>query len=51
MIIGTLAYDSTLLMFDGCAKTPACAGNGGLIFGIPRLSSSEESSPVSSPQT
>ena len=51
MIIGAFAYDSTLLMLDGCPNAPACAGNGGLIFGIPRRSSSELKSPVSSPQT
>ena len=50
-IRGTLAYDSTLLTLDGWSKTPASAGNGGRILGMPRASSMEAMSPVSSPQT
>ncbi len=48
---GTLAYDSTLLTLDGLPNTPACAGKGGRILGMPRESSTEEMRPVSSPQT
>ena len=51
MISGALAYDSTLLTLDGLPNTPAWAGKGGRIFGIPREPSIDAMSPVSSPQT
>src|SRR3954451_12307276 len=47
---GTAASVSTLLMVVGCPKTPATAGNGGLIRGFPRRPSSEFINAVSSPQ-
>src|SRR4029450_9319057 len=50
MIGGTQHSVSTLLTIVGCPKAPLIAGNGGLIFGQPFLPSSDESSPVSSPQ-
>src|SRR4029450_11786636 len=50
MIGGTQPSVSTLLTIVGCPKAPLIAGNGGLIFGQPFLPSSDESSPVSSPQ-
>ena len=50
MMCGTAASVSTLLTVVGSANTPACAGNGGLIRGLPRLPSIEFISAVSSPQ-
>src|SRR5262249_12672111 len=47
---GTATSVSTLLIVVGCAKTPATAGNGGLMRGLPRFPSSEFMSAVSSPQ-
>src|SRR3954469_7444123 len=47
---GTATSVSTLLMVVGCANTPATAGNGGLMRGLPRRPSSEFMSAVSSPQ-
>src|SRR5215212_8870892 len=47
---GTAASVSTLLIVVGCPNTPATAGNGGLIRGLPRRPSSEFMSAVSSPQ-
>ena len=47
---GTTASVSTLLMVVGQPKSPAAAGNGGLIRGFPRLPSIEFISAVSSPQ-
>src|SRR5262245_234228 len=47
---GTAASVSTLLIVVGIPKSPAAAGNGGLILGLPRLPSSEFISAVSSPQ-
>ena len=41
---------STLLTIVGAPNAPLIAGNGGLIFGQPFLPSSDEMSPVSSPQ-
>src|SRR6478672_2045657 len=41
---------STLLIVVGIPKTPATAGNGGLIRGLPRRPSSEFIRAVSSPQ-
>src|SRR2546425_10365431 len=50
MIGGTQASVSTLLTIVGCPKAPLMAGKGGLILGQPFLPSSDDSSPVSSPQ-
>src|SRR5215470_10839737 len=50
MIGGTQQSVSTLLTMVGCPKAPLMAGNGGLILGQPFLPSSDDSSPVSSPQ-
>ena len=50
MMCGTAASVSTLLIVVGMPKTPACAGNGGLIRGLPRLPSIEFIIAVSSPQ-
>ena len=50
MMWGTAASVSTLFTMVGCPKAPLTAGNGGLILGQPFLPSSEERSPVSSPQ-
>src|SRR4051795_2662687 len=47
---GTATSVSTLLIVVGCPKTPATAGNGGLIRGLPRRPSSEFMRAVSSPQ-
>ena len=47
---GTAASVSTLLIVVGMPNTPATAGNGGLMRGLPRLPSSEFISAVSSPQ-
>ncbi len=50
MMCGTAARVSTLLIVVGMPNTPATAGNGGLIRGLPRLPSSEFIIAVSSPQ-
>src|SRR6185295_5078734 len=50
MMGGTHAIVSTLLTIVGAPKAPLIAGNGGLILGQPFLPSSDERSPVSSPQ-
>src|SRR5205823_12422639 len=50
MMGGTQQSVSTLLTIVGWPKAPLMAGNGGLILGQPFLPSSEDSSPVSSPQ-
>ncbi len=50
MTEGTTAMVSRLLTVLGMPKAPACAGNGGLSRGSPRLPSSELRSAVSSPQ-
>src|SRR5438046_6557260 len=50
MMGGTAASVSTLLIVVGCANTPATAGNGGLIRGLPRRPSIEFIIAVSSPQ-
>jgi len=50
-IWGDMAYDLTLLTFDGFAQSPATAGNGGRGRGSPRLPSMEAINAVSSPQT
>ncbi len=47
---GIVESVSTLLMSVGPWNRPAFAGNGGFRRGLPRLPSSESSSPVSSPQ-
>ena len=47
---GTAASVSTLLIVVGWPNTPATAGNGGLMRGLPRRPSSEFISAVSSPQ-
>src|SRR5690242_7084343 len=47
---GTAARVSTLLIVVGWPNTPATAGKGGLIRGLPRRPSSEFMSAVSSPQ-
>ena len=47
---GTAARVSTLLIVVGRPNTPAAAGNGGLIRGLPRLPSIEFMRAVSSPQ-
>ena len=47
---GTAASVSTLLIVVGMPKTPATAGNGGLIRGLPRFPSIEFIIAVSSPQ-
>ena len=49
-IAGSVASVSTLLISVGPAYRPSTAGNGGFRRGLPRLPSSESSSPVSSPQ-
>ena len=46
-----LAKVSTLFMFVGLDQSPALAGNGGLVLGIPLCPSIEAMSAVSSPQT
>ena len=50
MIAGTVDSVSTLLISVGPPYRPSIAGNGGFSRGLPRLPSSESSSPVSSPQ-
>jgi len=50
MMGGTQAIVSTLLTTVGSPKAPLMAGNGGLILGQPFLPSSDDRSPVSSPQ-
>src|SRR5690348_18470300 len=50
MMCGTAASVSTLLIVVGFPNTPATAGKGGLIRGLPRLPSIEFISAVSSPQ-
>src|SRR5579863_3573534 len=50
MIGTTAAIDSTLFTTVGQPYSPAIAGNGGLIRGLPRLPSSDSSKAVSSPQ-
>src|SRR5215813_7146388 len=50
MIGGTQHNVSTLLTMVGWPKAPLMAGNGGLILGQPFFPSSEDRSPVSSPQ-
>ena len=47
---GTAARVSTLLIVVGMPNTPAAAGNGGLMRGLPRFPSIEFMSAVSSPQ-
>ena len=47
---GTAASVSTLLIVVGWPNSPATAGNGGLMRGLPRRPSSEFISAVSSPQ-
>src|ERR671925_154119 len=47
---GTATSVSTLLIVVGWPKTPATAGNGGLMRGLPRRPSREFMSAVSSPQ-
>src|SRR5574339_1281711 len=47
---GTAASVSTLLIVVGCPNSPATAGNGGLMRGLPRRPSSEFMRAVSSPQ-
>ena len=47
---GTAASVSTLLTVVGRPNAPACAGNGGLMRGFPRLPSRALSIAVSSPQ-
>src|SRR5215510_15329179 len=47
---GTQHSVSTLLTMVGWPNAPLMAGNGGLILGQPFLPSSDDSSPVSSPQ-
>src|SRR4051795_13075096 len=47
---GTAASVSTLLIVVGCPNTPATAGNGGLMRGLPRRPSREFMRAVSSPQ-
>ena len=47
---GRQASVSTLLTMVGCPNAPLMAGNGGLSLGQPFMPSSEEMSPVSSPQ-
>ena len=49
-ISGTAARVSTLLIVVGIPNTPAAAGNGGLMRGLPRLPSIEFIRAVSSPQ-
>ena len=50
MMSGTVESVSTLLISVGPSYSPSIAGNGGFRRGLPRLPSSESSSPVSSPQ-
>ena len=50
MMAGTVLSVSTLLISVGPWYRPSMAGNGGFSRGLPRLPSSESSSPVSSPQ-
>ena len=50
MMCGTWQMVSTLFTIVGMPKAPLIAGNGGLTFGQPFLPSSDEISPVSSPQ-
>src|SRR5580765_401845 len=50
MMGGTQHSVSTLFTIVGCPNAPLTAGNGGLILGQPFLPSSDDSSPVSSPQ-
>src|SRR5919204_5612227 len=50
MMGGTQQSVSTLFTIVGCPNAPLMAGNGGLTLGQPFLPSSDESSPVSSPQ-
>src|SRR5690348_2153992 len=47
---GTATRVSTLLIVVGWPKTPATAGNGGLMRGLPRRPSNEFMRAVSSPQ-
>src|SRR6187397_237579 len=47
---GTAASVSTLLIVVGCPNSPATAGNGGLMRGLPRRPSREFMMAVSSPQ-
>ena len=48
--VGAAASDSRLFTVVGQPKAPALAGKGGVVRGAPRLSSSELSIEVSSPQ-
>jgi len=50
MMCGTWLSVSTLFTIVGAPKAPLMAGKGGLSFGQPFLPSSDEMSPVSSPQ-
>ncbi|MND06390.1 hypothetical protein D3C83_277370 [compost metagenome] len=50
MMCGTAHSVSTLLIVVGMPKSPAAAGKGGLIRGLPRLPSIEFIRAVSSPQ-
>src|SRR5438128_895967 len=50
MMCGTWLSVSTLFTIVGAPKAPLMAGKGGLSFGQPFLPSSDEISPVSSPQ-
>ena len=50
-IVGTLAYDSTLLIRVGQSNRPETAGYGGRGRGVPRRPSIDAISAVSSPQT